>query len=62
LTTAAWTGWVYFNEMGLQSIGDGLECLCQFAADLNFNDRFEVGDRLAFVLRNIINQLNFGLS
>lgn len=39
LTTAAWTGWVYFNEMGLQSIGDGLECLCQFDGQYCFGKK-----------------------
>lgn len=54
LTTAAWTGWVYFNEKGLQAIGDGLECLCQFAADLDgkyfLDDLGGIGFCLALVI------------
>lgn len=36
LTTIAWTAWVYYSPQGLRAIGEGMDCLCEFAAHLNF--------------------------
>lgn len=34
LTTIAWTAWVYYSPQGLRAIGEGMDCLCEFAAHL----------------------------